>query len=325
MSRERFEWLEKIAGETIKTPGTESNVKEIFDKCWELRKSGQDLMIFNQFEEFGNYLWHYEVTGHAMEEALKHLMGPKDHYRGMASATGSAGTIASGDYLKQIFPDSKIVASEALQCPTLLENGFGAHRIEGIGDKHVPWIHNTKNTDMVVAIDDTAVVNLSRLFNDPVGRKYLASQGVPAAVIAQLDLLGFSGISNVLSAIKFAKYYELGENDIVLTVLTDSMQLYQSRLQEMHAEFGAYRETDAAADFARYLHGQSTDNLLELRYPDRRRVHNLKYFTWVEQQGKSYAEIQSMWQEPDYWTAVQKQVPEIDALIEEFNAEVGLA
>ena len=325
MSRERFEWLEKIAGETIKTPGTESNVKEIFDKCWELRKSGQDLMIFNQFEEFGNYLWHYEITGHAMEEALKKLMGPKDHYRGMASATGSAGTIASGDYLKQVFPDSKIVASEALQCPTLLENGFGAHRIEGIGDKHVPWIHNSKNTDMVVAIDDQAVVNLSRLFNEPEGRKYLASQGVPEAVIAQLDLLGFSGISNVLSAIKFAKYYELGENDIVLTVLTDSMQLYQSRLQEMHAEFGAYSESNAAADFARYLHGQSTDNLLELRYPDRRRIHNLKYFTWVEQQGKTYAEIQSMWQEPDYWTEVQKQVPEIDALIEEFNAEVGLA
>lgn len=325
MSKERFEWLEKIAGETIKTPGSESNVKEIFDKCWELRKSGQDLMIFNQFEEFGNYLWHYEVTGHAMEEALKQLMGPKDHYRGMASATGSAGTIASGDYMKQLFPDSKIVASEALQCPTLLENGFGAHRIEGIGDKHVPWIHNSKNTDMVVAIDDNAVVNLSRLFNEPAGRKYLASQGVPEAIISQLDLMGFSGISNVLSAIKFAKYYELGENDLVLTVLTDSMQLYQSRLKEMHAEFGAYSEKDAAADFARYLYGQSTDNLLELRYPDRRRVHNLKYFTWVEQQGKTYAEIQAMWQEPDYWTDVQKQVPEIDALIEEFNAEVGIA
>jgi cysteine synthase len=325
MSRERFEWLANIAGETIKTPGTESNVKEIFDKCWELRKSGQDLMIFNQFEEFGNYLWHYEVTGHAMEEVLKQVMGPKDHYRGMASATGSAGTIASGDYMKQLFPDSKIVASEALQCPTLLENGFGAHRIEGIGDKHVPWIHNSKNTDMVVAIDDNAVVNLSRLFNEPVGKQYLASQGVPEALIAQLDLLGFSGISNVLSAIKFAKYYELGENDIVLTVLTDSMQLYQSRLKEMHSEYGAYSEKDAAADFARYLHGQSTDNLLELRYTDRRRIHNLKYFTWVEQQGKTYAEIQDMWQEPDYWTSVQKQVPEIDALIEEFNAEVGLA
>jgi cysteine synthase A len=324
MSKERFDWLAKIAGETIKTPGTESNVKEIFDKCWELRKSGQDLMIFNQFEEFGNYLWHYEVTGHAMEEVLQRISRPGDQYRGIVSATGSAGTIASGDYMKQIFPASKIVASEALQCPTLLENGFGAHRIEGIGDKHVPWIHNTKNTDMVVAIDDNAVVNLSRLFNEPAGRKYLASQGVPESLLSQLDLLGFSGISNVLSAIKFAKYYELGEHDIVLTVLTDSMELYQSRLKEMHAEYGAYDEKDAAADFARYLLGQSTDNLLELRYTDRRRIHNLKYFTWVEQQGKTYPEIQAMWNEPDYWTNVQKQVPEIDALIDEFNAEVGL-
>jgi cysteine synthase len=325
MSKERFDWLSKIAGETIKTPGTESNVKEIFDKCWELRKSGQDLVIFNQFEEFGNYLWHYEITGHTMEEVVKQVAGPKGVYRGMASATGSAGTIASGDYMKQAFPGSLIVASEALQCPTLLENGFGAHRIEGIGDKHVPWIHNVKNTDMVVAIDDNAVVNISRLFNEPAGRKYLASKGVPEAVVAQLDLMGFSGISNVLSAIKAAKYYEMGENDIMVTVLTDSMELYQSRLQEMHAEFGEYSEKDAAADFARYLLGQSTDNLLELRYSDRRRVHNLKYFTWVEQQGKTYAEIQSMWQEPDYWTNVQKQAEEIDELIVEFNAEVGLA
>ena len=221
MSKERFEWLSKIAGETIKTPGSESNVKEIFDKCKELRASGQDLMIFNQFEEFGNYLWHYEVTGHAMEEVVRRVMGKNDRYRGMASATGSAGTIASGDYLKQVFPDSKIVASEALQCPTLLENGFGAHRIEGIGDKHVPWIHDVKNTDVVVAIDDNAVVNLARLFNEENGRAYLVQKGVPEELVAQLDLLGFSGISNVLSAIKAAKYYEMDGNDIMVTILTD--------------------------------------------------------------------------------------------------------
>ncbi len=325
MSRERFDWLAKIAGEVIATPGSESNVKEIFDKCWELRASGQDLMIFNQFEEFGNYLWHYEITGHAMEEVLKQVMGPRDTYRGMASATGSAGTIASGDYMKQLFPGSKIVASEALQCPTLLENGFGAHRIEGIGDKHVPWIHNVKNTDMVVAIDDNAVVNLARLFNEPAGRAYLAKQGVPEALVSKLDLLGFSGISNVLSAVKFAKWYELGENDIVLTILTDSMELYGSRLEEMHGEYGEYHETDAAAHFAHYLHGQSTDNMIELTYPDRRRVHNLKYFTWVEQQGRTYPEIMAQWNSPDYWTGFQGQAAEIDALIEEFNAEVGIS
>jgi cysteine synthase A len=324
MSQERFDWLANIAGETIKTPGSESNVKEIFDKCWELRASGEDLMIFNQFEEFGNYLWHYEITGHAMEEVLQQVMGSKDRYRGLSSATGSAGTIASGDYLKKIFPDSLIIASEALQCPTLLENGYGAHRIEGIGDKHVPWIHNTKNTDMIVAIDDNAVVNISRLFNEPVGQAYLVRQGIPEGIVSQLDLLGFSGISNVLTAIKAAKYYEMGENDIILTVLTDSMELYQSRLREMHQEFGEYTETDAAADFARWLIGQSTDNLLELRYTDRRRIHQLKYFTWVEQQGRTYDEIQAQWYDSEYWTSVQNQISEIDTLIEAFNEKVGL-
>ena len=324
MSRERFEWLSNIAGEVIATPGSESNVKEIFDKCWELRASGEDLMIFNQFDEFGNYLWHYEITGHAFEEVLKLEMKPSDNYRGLVSATGSGGTIASGDYLKQHFPGSKIVASEALQCPTLLENGFGAHRIEGIGDKHVPWIHNVKNTDLVVAIDDNAVVNLSRLFNEPIGRTYLAKQGVPEEIVSQLALLGFSGISNLLSAIKFAKYYEMGTDDIVLTVLTDSMELYQSRLREMHTEFGEYSEVDAAVDFARYLQGETTDNMIDLTYVDQRRVHNLKYFTWIEQQGKTYEEIMDQWYDRDYWTGFQGQVEEIDELIEEFNAEVGL-
>ncbi|MEJ2348953.1 MAG: pyridoxal-phosphate dependent enzyme [Anaerolineales bacterium] len=324
MSRERFNWLSKIAGEVIATPGSESNVKEIFDKCWELRRSGEDLMIFNQFDEFGNYLWHYEITGHAMQEVLKQVMAPDDTYRGLALATGSAGTIACGDYLKQVFPTSKIVASEALQCPTLLENGFGAHRIEGIGDKHVPWIHNVKNTDMVVAIDDAAVVNLARLFNEPAGRDFLVGQGVPEDLVGQLDLLGFSGISNLLSTIKFAKYYELGEHDIALTVLTDSMELYGSRLEEMHAERGKYSDLDAAAHFARYLQGVSTDHLIELSYNDRRRIHNLKYFTWVEQQGKTYEEILAQWYERDYWTEVQSQVSRIDDLITEFNKEVGL-
>ena len=324
MSSERFEWLSKIAGETIKTPGSESNVKEIFDKCWELRRSGEDLMIFNQFDEFGNYLWHYDVTGHAIEEVLKQAAGSKGQYRGLVSATGSAGTIASGDYMKQLYPDSVIVASEALQCPTLMENGFGAHRIEGIGDKHVPWIHNSRNTDMVVAIDDQAVVNLSRLFNEQVGQKYLASQGVDESIISDLDLMGFSSISNVLSAIKAAKYYEMDENDILVTVYTDSMELYQSRLKEQHEEFGQYEEKDAAADFARYLQGQSTDDLLELRYTDKRRVHNLKYFTWVEQQGKTYEEIQEMWYNKDYWPQVQNQIDDIDELIIEFNNQVGI-
>jgi cysteine synthase len=325
MSRERFEWLATVSGEVIATPGCESNVKEIFDKCWELRaERGDDIVIFNQFDEFGNHLWHYDVTGHAMEEVLQAEMRPQDTYRGVALTTGSAGTIGCGDYLKTLFPASKVAASEALQCPTLILNGFGGHRIEGIGDKHIPWIHNMRNTDMVMAIDDEACMSLVRLFNEPAGRAHLAMQGVPQELVGQLDLLGISSIANVLSAIKLVRWYEMGPNDIVLTVWTDSMELYGSRLRELTEERGEYSDRDAAADYHRYLLGCTVDYVQELGHWDRKRIHNLKYYTWVEQQGKSYQEIQDQWYQPDYWTGVHEQVDEIDELIVEFNRRTGL-
>ena len=324
MSRERFEWLAKVAGEIIATPGSESNVKEIFDKCWELRATRDDIVIFNQFDEFGNHLWHYDVTGHAMEEVLRQEMRPADAYRGVVLTTGSAGTSGCGDYMKELFPTSKMAISEALQCPTLLQNGFGAHRIEGIGDKHVPWIHNVKNTDMVMAIDDEATISLIRLFNEKTGRQYLANQGVDEDFIAQLPLLGISSVANMLSSVKFAKYYELGENDVVLTVLTDSMEMYTSRLRELNQERGEFTSEDAVATYHRFLLGQDTDNVEELTYLDRKRIHNLKYYTWVEQQGKTYEEIQDQWYAPDYWDGVHRQVDDIDHLIMAFNERTGL-
>jgi cysteine synthase len=324
MSKERFEWLASVSGEIIKTPGSESNVKEIFDKCWELRESGKDLVIFNQFDEFGNYLWHYEVTGPAMMEVLERIMGANDRYCGLISATGSGGTIACGDYLKKQFPTSKIVASEALQCPTLLQNGFGAHRIEGIGDKHVPWIHNVKNTDMVAAIDDETPISLIRLFNEPAGKKLLIDRGCSVAQVNALELLGISSVSNLVTSIKFAKYYELGQGDIVMTVLTDSMEMYGSRLKELAEERGELTEKDAIAISAQHLQGLSIDNLEELTYYDRKRIHNLKYYTWVEQQGKTGEELQSQWYDDDYWNRIHGCVDEIDELIERFNTETGL-
>lgn len=324
MSRERFDWLAQVAGEVIKTPGSESNVKEIFDRCRELRESGRNVTIFNQFEEFGNYLWHYEVTGRAMEEVIDTELTPGQTLRGLVATSGSAGTLGSGDYLKGLFPGMKIAAGEALQCPTLMENGFGAHRIEGIGDKHVPWIHNVRNTDMVMAVDDEAVVSLARLFNEPAGRAWLGRKGVGESFLERLDLFGFSGIANLVMTIKFARHYELGPDDMVLTVLTDSMELYGSRLEEMRGDYGEYTELDAAADHARFLLGITTDNVEELRHTDRRRIHNLKYFTWIEQQGRPVEELNSQWSDPGYWTAVQDLVHEIDTLIEEFNDRTGL-
>jgi cysteine synthase A len=323
MSQERFEWLSRITSEVIATPGTESNVKEIFDKCWELRQSGQNLVIFNQFDEFGNYLWHYDVTGHALEEALRRELRPGEQMRGAVFTTGSAGTIGAGDYLKQIFPSSKLAASEALQCPTLLRNGFGSHRIEGIGDKHVPWIHNVRNTDMVMAIDDEAPIRVIRLFNEPEGKRYLAQMNVSDPLIESLPLLGISGAANLLSAIKMARWYEWGEGDVAITVLTDSMEMYRSRLRELHLECGEFTPRDAMVAYHHHLLGQGTENIEELTYPARKRVHNLKYFTWVEQQGKTSLELQAQWDDDRYWTGIQGQVQDIDALIGQFNEMTG--
>ncbi|MBG0774890.1 MAG: pyridoxal-phosphate dependent enzyme [Desulfovibrionaceae bacterium] len=323
MSQERFDWLAAVAGETIKTPGTESNVKEIFDKCWELRASGDKIMIFNQFDDMGNYLWHHEVTGPAMAEVIAATTADPRHFRGVVLSTGSGGTLASGDYLKALYPTVKVAACEAAQCPTLLLNGFGEHRIEGIGDKHVPWVHNTKNTDMVIAVDDEIPMRLIRLFNEPEGRDYLVERGVDADIVSRLDLLGISSVANTIAAIKFAKYYELTEEDVVLTVATDSMEMYGSRLEELTAERGPLDRATAAAALAD-LHGAALDRMEELTYYGRKRLHNLKYYTWVEQQGKTFQEIQAQWYDGNYWNAVPALAPQVDKLIDEFNARTGL-
>jgi len=321
MSSERFTWLKTVAGEVIATPGCESNVKEIFDKCWELRATRDDIVIFNQFEEFGNHLWHYEVTGRAMERVLRRLMGPNDRVAGVALTSGSAGTLGSADYVKERYPHAVVAAGEALQCPTLLQNGFGGHRVEGIGDKHVPWIHNVRNTDLVIAVDDELTIRLMRLFNEPAGRDYLASLGVAEALVDSLDLLGISGIGNLIAAIKLARYYELTDSDFLVTVLTDSMELYGSRLRELAADRGPYGERDAVRDYEALMR-VGTDAMLELRYPDRRRIHNLKYYTWIEQQERELDELNRQWY--DYYAYWNREglADRIDERITRFNEAV---
>jgi len=319
MSKERFDWLKEIGAEVIATPGCESNVKEIYDKCWELKEDSKNI-IFNQFEEFGNPVFHYNVTGPAIEEVFKKINNEnKLQMSGYISATGSAGTIAAGDFLKKYYPHCKVVASEALQCPTLYMNGFGGHRIEGIGDKHIPWVHNVRNTDCVAAIDDEDCMRVLRLFNENEGYKYLNSQGINLQTLENLSLLGISGISNMLSAVKMAKYFEMNEDDVIFTIFTDSVDMYKSRLDELKVEKGEYEKTDAAKDLSASLHHQNIDFFKELTYYERKAIHNLKYYTWVEQQGKTYEEIMEQWN-PGYWTDLfENEVVHFDKLIEEFN------
>ena len=325
MSRERFDWLASIGAQVIATPGSESNVKEIFDKTRELQ-ADPGCMVFNQFEEMGNPLWHYNVTGYALKDLFEAVKRPGDNFAGAAFTSGSAGTMSAGDYLKEQYPHLKLAVGEALQCPTILDNGFGGHRIEGIGDKHIPWIHNVKNTDMAIAIDDEDSQRLLRLFNTAEGQKYLKEQlGLDDGLIEKLTWLGISGIANVLCCIKMAKYYELGENDVVATVLTDSAAMYQSRIEELNEMHGAYNVHEAALDHNLHMLGLKTDSMLELTYTDRKRVHNLKYYTWVEQQARDVHDLNALWYDTkNTWDAVHAQAAELDALIDEFNEATGL-
>lgn len=325
MSRERFDWLKTVASETIGTPGTESNVKEIFDKVWEIRETRPDCVIFNQFEEMGNVVWHYNVTGPALQEAFENLKNDGDRFAAVHFTSGSAGTMSAGDYLKDTYKDIKVAVGEALQCPTILNNGFGAHRIEGIGDKHVPWVHNVRNTDMVCAIDDNDSMNLLRLFNTEVGQTYLKDVvGLTDQQISDLSYLGISGVSNVIGCMKMAKYYEMDEHDVLGTVATDSYEMYVSRVDELTEEQGPYTPETAARDYYKHLGGIKTDNMKELTYEDRKRVHNLKYYTWVEQQGRSSEELDAQWYDKSYWKNIQQQVHEMDRMIEKFNEATGV-
>ncbi len=328
MSRERFEWLERWVldpVDIIRTPGTESNVKEIYDACAGLARDPANV-ILNQFSEYGNHLVHWAVTGRALERVVEALADgmPSLKLAAFVSATGSAGTIGAGDWLKDRF-GTKIVAVEALECPTMLRNGFGEHNIQGIGDKHIPLIHNVMNTDLVVGISDRATDRLLVLLNSKAGLAHLAAHGVPDAILAALPAFGISSICNVLAAIKTAKQLRLGPEDAVVTVATDGAAMYLTEVDKILArDFpGGIGPTEAAETFGRYVLGAGTDDLLDLTPAERERIFNLGYYTWVEQQGVSIADFVAR-RDQSFWRDLRASIPAWDDAIREMNARAGV-
>jgi cysteine synthase len=318
MSRERFERIESYGARIIRTPGSESNVKEIYDKTWELRQDPK-IRILNQFEVMGNYRFHYHVTGNTIAELADVLQakGVGDgHIAAYVSAMGSGGTIAAGDRLKQIWPEHKIVGLEPVQCPTLYNNGYGAHRIEGIGDKHVTWVHNVLNMDAVICVDDMSCVRGLALLNDPVAQETLNRRyGVPTDALREMArVFGISGICNVLGAIKAAKFYNFGKNDVIVTVCTDAIDRYYSVMDWLRDSEGKMDEALAVGRMESTFRGQKTDWVQEGTKEARQRWHNLKYYTWVEQQGKTVQELDAQ-HDPAWWEDHQARVADIDARI----------
>ncbi|GAC1314501.1 MAG: hypothetical protein NVSMB12_07880 [Acidimicrobiales bacterium] len=326
MSAERFAWLDDWVlepADIVRTPGSESNVKEIYDACAAL-SAEPDTVVFNQFCEFANHLAHWAVTGPALARVFEAAAGPGQHLAAFVSATGSAGTIAAGDHLKERY-GARIVAVEALECPTMLANGFGEHRIQGIGDKHVPLIHNVTNTDVVTAVSDRSTDALDLVWQSNEGRRLLAARGVPDAVIAELASFGLSSICNVLAAIKCAKHFGWGPDDVVVTVATDGARLYDSERRRVGATLApdGVDPALAAGLMGEHLWGAADDHLRELDAAERDRIFNLGYFTWVEQQGIALADFEAR-RAQGWWRALRPLVAAWDERITEFNARTGL-
>lgn len=320
MSQERFDLIAYYGAQVIKTVGSESNVKEIYDKTWELRRD-PNIRILNQFEVMGNYRFHYEVTGNTVADlagVLQEQGVGNGRIAAFVSSMGSAGTIAAGDRLKQLWPDHKIVGLEPIQCPTLFNNGYGAHEIQGIGDKHVTWIHNVRNMDAMMCIDDMDCLRGLQLFSDETGWQVMAQRfGVPDAAIPMLgSIFGISGICNLLGAIKTAKYYGFGKNDVVATVCTDSLNRYHSTMKWLTEQQGIMDEAEAVARMRGIFHAANTDWVQEGTVHNRNRWHNLKYYTWVEQQSKSVEELDAQ-KDPEWWLTHQEKISQIDVLIRE--------
>jgi cysteine synthase A len=330
MSKERFDWLDRWVGspdDIVRTPGSESNVKEIYDTCAALDRDASNI-IFNQFCEFGNYVIHRTCTGSALERLYGALAAgrPGARLAAYVSASGSGGTLAAGDHLKQAL-GAKIVAVEATECPTLLYNGFGEHNIQGIGDKHIPYIHNVMNTDFVAGVSDRATDTLLVLFNTEEGRRYLVERrGIDPALVARLSNLGLSSICNLVAAVKTAKYYNLGREDVIVTVATDGAAMYGSEVTKATAKYfgGRFDAVAAGETWGRSLAATATDHLLELTHVDRKRIFNLGYFTWVEQQGVSVEEFNARARQ-SFWDGLLELVPAWDRMIAEFNAKSGAA
>lgn len=298
MSAERFEKIEAYGAKVIKTPGSESNVKEIYDCVKELRQRPGH-RILNQFEDFGNYRFHWHVTGNsAIELAALHGNG---RIAAFVSAMGSAGTIAAADRIKKRFPDAKAVGLEPIQCPTLYNVGYGAHAIEGIGDKHVTWIHNVRNMDALACIDDEACL---------LGLQ-LVQEGDLPELAALKDVFGVSGLCNVLGAIKTAKHYDLAEGENVVTVATDGFDRYPSVLARLRARTGPLTSDAAKRRLSVFRDVGGDDWFQEGTMDVRRRWHNQKYFTWVEQQGKTVRELNALW-DPAFWENEAAKIPELD-------------
>lgn len=322
MSQERYDRIRGYEGSLDLTPGTESDVILTLERTHkEYVAKPEQYVVLAQFELLPNYRFHRHVTGKAVVEAAKGIGNGR--VAAFVSAPGSAGTLGAGDYVKSIWPESKIVALEPRECSTLYDGGQGQHRIEGIGDKMVTLIHNVFNTDLLMLIHDEETVRGMEVIQS--GTHILVDRlGVPSADSCQLyGKFGPSCICNIIGAIKTAKYLGLGPEDNVVTIATDSYDRYPSVSQELYMRNGGKPTDDQLEQWAKSAFlGASLGEIVDLTKPgQQQRLQQMKSDLWT-QFGYTADYIRQM-ADQSFWDAEYAKIQEIDPLIEQVRGAIG--
>ena len=163
--------------------------------------------------------------------------------------------------------------------------------------------------------------NLNLLFNTDIGQKYLTNyKGLNLQFVNRLTEFGCSSIANILASIKLAKYMKLGAEDAIITVATDSAELYLTELEKTKKEFvGSYDMHACAEIYGQYMKATTTDNMIELNQKDKERIFNLGYYTWVEQQGIDLKDFEAR-RKQSFWDRHFKKMLDLDKVIDQFNS-----
>jgi len=311
MSAERYERIRRYGGQLDLTPGTESDVILVIERCEHYKKDSRN-KILAQFELLPNYRFHRYVTGRsALEAARQHGNG---RIAAFVAAPGSAGTLAGGDEIKTLFPDCVVVALEPRECPTLFNEGRGTHRIEGIGDKMVALIHNILTTDYVALVhDDDCVAGLELLerHSSLVER----TLRLPAGALRKFQgIFGISSLCNILGAIRMAQFLTLGPDENVVTIATDGFDRYPSVLAELAQREGPFTDVKLRDWFEAIFRGFDAREILDVRGGEQKeRLFRQKEETWLRF-GYSREYLDQM-KSQSFWELEFAKIPGVDSAL----------
>jgi cysteine synthase len=316
MSKERYQRIKKYGAKLDLTPGTESDVILTLERTFELKKDPKNRSLA-QFELLPNYRFHRHVTGNACVDAVKDVGNGR--IACFASAPGSAGTLAAGDFIKKVFPEAKVAALEPYECSTLMNGGRGQHRIEGIGDKMCTLIHNVLNTDFIALIKDEESVQGLKLIHD--GIDVLVENGIERNVAEEMrELFGVSGICNIIGAIKMAKHLKLGPDDNVVTIATDGFDRYETVLKDLDKRYLETENFVLRRWFRDVFHKANTFDIADYRSKEQKeKLFKQKEKDWLKF-GYSQEYLDSM-RNMDFWDDEYNKIYHYDELIKKLREE----